>query len=135
MNTLSSFIAVVDDEEPNRRALLRLMRSAGIAARAYASGAEFIAALALCRPGCVILDLHMPDMSGFEVQAWLAEHLPRLPVIIVTGHHGDEVRALAMRNAPLAYLLKPMHDQLLLDAIALAARQPAAPADQPATLP
>jgi FixJ family two-component response regulator len=118
----TTFIAIVDDEESIRRALLRLMRSAGLAAECFSSGAEFLNSLAIREPRCVVLDLHMPGMSGFEVQALLAHSWPDLPVIVVTGHHTAETRAQALSTHPLAYLLKPIDDRLLLDAIGLAGK-------------
>jgi FixJ family two-component response regulator len=122
MNTHSPWVAIVDDEEAIRRALLRLMRSAGVAARAFASGAEFLAALPAGKPYCVVLDLHMPGMSGFDVLAALATEGAGIWPIVVTGQHSDETRARTMLARPLCYLLKPMNDQLLLDAIGLALR-------------
>ncbi len=110
----------MDDEEPIRRALLRLMRSAGIAAQAFASGEEFLNSLQHGQPDCVILDLHMPDTTGFEVQARLQKDWPEVAVIVVTGHHSVETQARAMQCRPAAYLLKPMNDSTLLDAISSA---------------
>ena len=125
MRTVSeqtTFIAIVDDEESIRRALLRLMRSAGLAAQCFSSGAEFLNSLATREPRCVVLDLHMPGMSGLEVQALLAHSWPHLPVIVITGHQTAESRAQALSAHPLAYLLKPIDDRELLDAIGLAAK-------------
>jgi len=113
-------IAIVDDEESIRRALLRLMRAAGLGGQAFSSGAEFLDSLITREPHCVVLDLHMPGMNGFEVQARLAHSWPHLPVIIITGHHTAESQAQALSTRPLAYLLKPVDDRLLLDAIGLA---------------
>jgi len=118
----TTFIAIVDDEESIRRALLRLMRSAGLAAQCFSSGAEFLNSLATREPRCVVLDLHMPGMSGLEVQALLAHSWPHLPVIVITGHQTAESRAQALSTHPLAYLLKPIDDRLLLDAIGLAVK-------------
>lgn len=106
MDSSFPWIAVVDDEAPVRRALTRLLRSADLAALAPGR-----------LPYCVILDLHMPDMSGFEVQAQLARLAPALPVIVVTGQHSPETEARARRNPLLAYLHKPMNDSVLLAAI------------------
>ncbi len=114
------WIAVVDDEEPIRRALLRLMRSAGVASRSFASGPEFLDAIRAQQPACVVLDLHMPGMCGFDVQERLSHDWPAIPVIFVTGHHSPESQARAVAAGACAYLLKPMNDQLLLDAIAQA---------------
>jgi FixJ family two-component response regulator len=111
-------VAVVDDEDPIRKALMRLLRSAGLDAVEYSSGGEFLDSLSHRRPDCVVLDLHMPVVSGFMVQARLAES--GLPVVIITGHDSDETRDRALAGKPAAYLRKPFHDQSLLDAIELA---------------
>lgn len=120
MDTQHPWVAIVDNEEPIRRAVQRLLRSADIPARTFASGAELFAALRESLPYCVVLDLHMPEMSGVEVHAKLVGITPRTAVIFVTGHHSSEAHARAMRHQPLAYLHKPMNDRLLLDTISLA---------------
>jgi len=84
---------------------------------------EFLESLTTEWPDCVVLDLHMPVMNGFEVQAQLADLRVTIPVVIITGHDSDETRALALAGFPVAYLRKPVNDQLLLDAIALALRR------------
>ena len=71
-------------------------------------------------PCCVVLDIHMPGMGGLELQARLADLAPAAGVVVMTGHSTPEEHARAMRHKPLAYLLKPVNDQLLLDAIAAA---------------
>jgi FixJ family two-component response regulator len=111
-------IAIVDDEEPIRKALARLLRSFGMDAESFASGNDFLESLTHHKPDCVLLDLHMPGMSGFEVQARLANS--GVPVIVITGHDSDETRAHALAARPAAYLRKPVNDQVLLDAIELA---------------
>jgi FixJ family two-component response regulator len=68
----------------------------------------------------VVLDLHMPNMNGFEVQARLAASRTPMPVVIMTGHDTTETRNKAMAGRPAAYLRKPINDQTLLDAIELA---------------
>ena len=122
MTKTRSLITVVDDEEPIRTALRRLLRSAGMDVDTYPSGAEFLESLATRRPDCVVLDLHMPVVNGFEVLAQLAESGMNLPVVVITGHDSDETRHLALARLPVAYLRKPVNDQVLLDAIALALR-------------
>lgn len=119
------FIAIVDDEEPIRRALLRLLRSAGREALSFGSGADFLDSLSTGQPGCVVLDLHMPGMNGFEVHARLAQSWPQVPVIIITGHHSEESHAQVLANRPMAYLTKPIDDRLLLDTIDRAMSHPA----------
>lgn len=110
-------IAVVDDDDAVRIALLRLLRSAGIDGRAFASGEAFMASLPTSLPACVILDLHMPGLSGGDVQTRLAQAWPSIPVIIVTGNHADASHVDVMRLHPVAYLLKPVDSTLLFEAI------------------
>ncbi|MCU6502056.1 response regulator [Rugamonas sp. A1-17] len=128
MDTSLPWVAVVDDDEAIRRALLRLLRSAGIAARAYAGGAEFLAALDGGHPCCVVLDVHMPGLSGLEVQARLATLAPAVGVIIITGHQTEAEQAQAQLHQPLACLAKPFDDQAILDAIGRACARPPASA-------
>jgi FixJ family two-component response regulator len=115
-----NLIAIVDDEEPVRKALSRLLRSFGLEVESFSSGSEFIESLATHKPDCIVLDLHMPTGNGFEVQDWLAESTLRLPVVIITGHDSAETRARAMKQKPVAFLLKPVDDQELRDVIELA---------------
>lgn len=110
----------MDDEESIRRALTRLLRSAGLEVETFSSGVEFLESIATRRPDCVVLDLHMPIMNGFEVQARLAESSAPVPVVIMTGHDSSETRERALAGRPAAYLRKPVNDQTLLDAIELA---------------
>src|ERR1044072_4516356 len=116
-------IAIVDDEEPVRKALRRLLRSAGMDVKSFPSGVEFLESLTTEWPDCLVLDLHMPVMNGVEVKAQLAGLRGSVPVVIITGPDSDETRALALAGFPVAYLRKPVNDQLLLDAIALALRR------------
>jgi FixJ family two-component response regulator len=113
-------IAVVDDEEPILRALTRLVRSFAFEVESFPSGAEFLESLSTRQPDCLLLDLHMPCVSGFEVQAWLSKSEMHLPVVIITGHDSAETRARAMKEKPVAYLRKPVNDKELLEAIELA---------------
>jgi len=117
-----SLITIVDDEEPIRKALTRLLRSAGMDVESFPSGLEFLESLETRRPDCVVLDLHMPVVNGFEVLSQLAESGMNLPVVVITGHDSDDTRHLALARLPVAYLRKPVNDQVLLDAIALALR-------------
>jgi FixJ family two-component response regulator len=86
----------------------------------FPSGAELLESFSLRRPHCIVLDLHMPVVNGFEVQNRMAESGLRVPVIIITGHDSDETRHRALDGMPVAYLRKPVDDQTLLDAIELA---------------
>ena len=113
-------IAVVDDEEPVRKALMRLMRSAGLNVETFGSGAEFLKSIETRLPDCAVLDLHMPQMDGFSVQASLARKCAALPIIILTGHDLPNARERAMQGGASAFLRKPVADHTLLDAISAA---------------
>jgi FixJ family two-component response regulator len=118
VSKLRTLIAVVDDEEPVRIALRRLLRSAGVDVETFPSGAEFLESLKAHLPDCVVLDLNMAHMNGFAVQTRLAEAGIRLPVVVLTGHDTPEARERALSGGAACYLRKPADDQKLLDAIA-----------------
>ncbi len=120
MNNALPLIALVDDEESVGRALNRLLRSAALNVETFASGAEFLKSLEVHTPDCIVLDLHMPQVDGFEVQSQLAQTGLRVPVIIITGCDTPEVLERATGGGLAAYLSKPVDGQALLDAIALA---------------
>lgn len=110
----AEIIAIVDDEEIVLRAMERLLRSAGLTARTFASGADFLKAVPDLDPACVVLDLHMPDVSGFAV----LESLRRTrPVVVITGHDSPEAHQRAIAGGAVAYLRKPVGERVLLDAI------------------
>jgi FixJ family two-component response regulator len=115
-------IAIVDDEEPIRKALQRLLRASGLEAEGYASGQDFLDAAAGQRPDCVVLDLHMPGMSGLQVLRKLQAVTPRLPTVIITAHDEAETREQCLAAGACAYLRKPLEDRLLLNAISAAMR-------------
>lgn len=111
-------IAVVDDEESVGRALGRLLRSAGLDAETFLSGNEFLETLQDHRPDCIVLDLHMPKVDGFQVQARLAVADFRIPVIAITGHDTPESETRALEGGAVAYLRKPVDAETLLGTIA-----------------
>jgi two-component system, LuxR family, response regulator FixJ len=113
------FVAIVDDEEPVRRALERLLRSAGLDARAFATGGGFLAGLAARRPDCLIADLHMPGMSGLELLRQLQARDSRLPVVVITAYDDPGAHARCIEAGAAAYLRKPLDQRVLLEAIAL----------------
>jgi len=113
-------IAVLDDELQMCKALSRLLKTRGFDVVTFALGADLLAACASRLPDCLLLDLHMPDINGFEVLERLAaQHVP-MPVIAITGHdqpgNAERVRALGAVD----YLLKPVNEHSLLEAIAKA---------------
>ena len=111
-------IAVVDDESSVSRAIQRLIRSAGMDVDVFSSGTEFLLTVADRPPDCVVLDVHMPELTGPDVQARLAQLGSTVPVVIITGRCVPEARARAISAGARAYLLKPVDDRVLLGAIA-----------------
>ena len=112
------FVAVVDDEESIRKSLRRLFMAADLDAVVYASGQEFLDSLRGRRPDCLVLDLQMPGLTGLEVQRILIGAGVRFPTIIITAHDEPETRGRCLAAGVAAYLCKPLHDEMLLEAIA-----------------
>jgi FixJ family two-component response regulator len=113
-------IAVVDDEAPVRVALGRLLRLAGFEVLAYASGEAFLAALANRVPDCALLDVHMPGLTGLEVQGRLRGDGVKLPVVFITASDDDVIARSALDAGGLQVLHKPIPNQELLAAVAFA---------------
>lgn len=113
-------IAVVDDEQSVRKALMRLLRSAGLDAETFDSGVEFLKSIDARLPDCVVLDLQMPQMHGLAVQRHLAKDHATIPVIILTAHDTPQDREQALNGGASAYLRKPVNDRDLLQAISAA---------------
>jgi RNA polymerase sigma factor (sigma-70 family) len=110
-------IHVVDDDDPLRTALLRLLNAAGFAARGYTSAGEFLLQPPPDGPGCLLLDVHLPGPSGLELQAALEHHKVTLPVVFLTGHGDVEASVRAMKAGAVDFLTKPVDKDALLDAI------------------
>jgi FixJ family two-component response regulator len=115
--TTMPIVHVVDDDEPIRTAMARLLAAEGLTARTYASAEEFLSALRPNEPGCVVLDLQMPGLNGLELQLKLAEREDPPPVVFLTGHGQipDSVRAI--QRGAVDFLTKPVQSHDLLDAI------------------
>ena len=120
MSESSRLIAVLDDDLSVRKALSRLLRSAGFAVASYATGGELLEALASTVPDCLILDLHMREMSGVEVQARISARGLRFPIIVITAYDSEPLRDQVMAAGAAAYLLKPFPDEALLSAVSSA---------------
>jgi FixJ family two-component response regulator len=110
-------LAVVDDDADVRVGLTRLFSSAGFAVETFASGADFLRSIEDLEPDCVVLDLHMPEMSGFEVQRALASGHSTVPVVVITGYDTPDSRALAVQLGAKGYLCKPVDSGALLATI------------------
>ncbi|QJR10459.1 Transcriptional regulatory protein FixJ [Usitatibacter rugosus] len=110
-------VAVVDDEAHVRKALDRLMRGAGFEVQTWKSGSDFLGALPGHHLDCVILDLHMPGLSGFDVLASLNTPETHLPAIMITGHDTPGAEERARAAGASAYLRKPVDATELIEAI------------------
>lgn len=110
-------VFVVDDETPIRDALRMLLRSVGLATRAYANAHDFLRELEPTVHGCLLADVRMPGMSGLELLETLRTKHPRLPVIIITGHGDVAMAVRAMKAGATDFIEKPFNDQVLLDAV------------------
>lgn len=112
-----SVIAVLDDEPQMRKALRRLLSTHGFRVEDYGTGGEFLAALPSHPTDCLVLDLHMPEISGFDVLEAFAAQQVTPPVVVITGHDepGTAERTLALGAS--AFLTKPVDETALLDAI------------------
>jgi FixJ family two-component response regulator len=120
MGSIVPYVAIVDDEEPVRKALKRLLRASGLDAESYASGQDFLEAAVLREPDCVLLDLHMPRMSGLQVLRALQAARRALPIIVITAHDAPETREQCLAAGASAFLRKPLEEHELLDTITAA---------------
>jgi FixJ family two-component response regulator len=120
MNTPAPVVFVVDDQRSVRKAIERLLRSAGLAVATYASAEEFLAAFDPDQPGCVVLDLSMPGLSGLDVQAALAARGEALPIVFLTGHAEVPDGVQAMKRGAVDFLTKPVEDKTLVDTVRVA---------------
>ncbi len=110
-------VFVIDDDPSMRLALEDLVRSVGLEVRAFAAPQEFLQSKLPDAPGCLVLDVRLPGMSGLAFQKELAKEGLALPVIFVTGHGDIPMSVRAMKAGAVEFLTKPFHDQELLDAI------------------
>lgn len=117
MENRRSFVAVVDDEESVRRALIRLLRAANMDAEAFASGEAFLSSLDKFRPDCVVLDLQMPGLTGRDVQKRLISMQINLPVILITAHDDAVTQQQSLSDGAANYLRKPLRGDLLVRSI------------------
>jgi two-component system response regulator FixJ len=116
-------VHVIDDEETVRRSIAFLLRTAGFMVELWESGATFLREAKQAEPGCVLLDIRMPDMDGLDVQDQMARQGIAMPVIVLTGH-GDIGQAVrAMRAGAIDFLEKPFDRDELLQALQSAFRQ------------
>src|SRR6201987_5106541 len=117
MADVSGVVFVIDDDPSMRAALEDLVTSVGLQVRLFASPQEFLHSEPPDIPGCLVLDVRLPGMSGLTFQNELAKAGISLPVIFITGHGDIPMSVRAMKAGAVEFLTKPFHEQDLLDAI------------------
>ena len=110
-------VFVVDDDAAVRKAVSRLLRSAGIAVAVFACPREFLAQYDPATPGCLVLDIAMPGFNGLQLQTALGEKGSTLPIIFLTGHGDVSKSVQAMKGGAFDFLTKPVKDKDLLTAV------------------
>ena len=117
-------VAVVEDDESVREALRHLLRLLGYAAASFTSAEEFLKWDRLGDTACLITDVHLPGMSGVELQGRLIGAGHRIPIIFVTAFPEEAIRARVLGDGALAYLSKPLREQSLITCLDQALRRP-----------
>jgi FixJ family two-component response regulator len=117
MTDADAMVFVVDDDAPMRESLKNLMRSVGLRVEAFASAQEFLRSTRPDVPGCLVLDVRLPGLSGLDLQKQMAEGDRDMPIIFITGHGDIPMTVQAMKAGAMEFLTKPFRDQELLDAI------------------
>jgi FixJ family two-component response regulator len=121
-------VFVVDDDAAVRRSLTRLLHSAGWNAEAFASAGDILERAPITGPGCVLLDVHMPGMNGLELQERMSEAGIFLPVVFLTGMGDIPMSVHAMKHGAVDFLVKPVEEAILFQALEQAIRRQTAEA-------
>jgi two-component system, LuxR family, response regulator FixJ len=121
-------VYVIDDDAAMRDSLAFLMESAGFSIACFASAEAFVAILPAIEEGCVVTDVRMPGMDGFELLLRVRKEKPRLPVIVMTGHGDIPLAVQAMKLGAADFVEKPFEDERLIEGVRVALRFVAAPA-------
>jgi two-component system, LuxR family, response regulator FixJ len=126
MNQRPATVFIVDDDDAVRSSLRLLLKSVGLQPTAFPSARDYLAAWDPDQPGCVVLDVRMPGMSGLELQEELNRRGAIVPVIFITGHGDIPMAVEAMQHGAFDFLQKPFRDQDLIDRIQKATERDAA---------
>src|SRR6187549_287328 len=116
----SSVVIIVDDDAAIRAALDSLFRSVGLETRLFGSPAELLGGTLPDRPGCIVLDVRLPGVSGLDLQGQLTRKGIDFPIIFMTGHGDIPMSVRAMKAGAVDFLSKPFRDQDMLDAVTAA---------------
>jgi FixJ family two-component response regulator len=117
MSDSNPLVFVVDDDSSIRDALTSLIRAVGLRVEAFGSAREFLAHQRQNAPGCLVLDVRRPRMSGLELQRRLTTAKCRIPLIFITAHGDEDARAQALGAGAVDFLYKPFSDEVLLSAV------------------
>ena len=117
MSDTGAFVYVVDDDVSAREGVARLIRSAGLMAKTFSSGEEFLAAPRPKLPSCLVLDMNLPGLTGLDLQQELAKSGLQVPIIFLTGHGDISMSVRALKAGAVDFLTKPFDDEDLLNAI------------------
>ena len=117
MQTAGPRVAIVEDDASVRKALARLLTLSSFEIVTYGSAREFLGSLNAQRPECLIVDLHMPEMSGLDLQKYLSSSGIRIPTVIVTAFNDPGVSERCRANGATAFLLKPVNAATLIAAV------------------
>jgi len=108
---------VIDDDKGVRESLRWLIESVGLPVETYESARDFLSSFKNDQPGCIVLDVRMPEMSGLELQEHLNAQQVQMPIIIITGHGDVPMAVRALKGGAMDFIEKPFNDQALLDRI------------------
>ena len=117
MTAAEAMVFVVDDDVGTRESLKNLIRSVGLRVEAFASAQDFLRSTRPDVPGCLVLDVRLPGLSGLDLQKRMAEVELEIPIVFITGHGDIPMSVRAMKAGAVEFLTKPFRDQELLDAI------------------
>ena len=117
MTEAAAIVFVVDDDDGMRQSLKNLIRSVGLRVEAFASAQEFLRSKLTDVPGCLVLDVRLPGLSGLDLQKRMADAGIEIPIIFITGHGDIPMSVRAMKAGAVEFLTKPFRDQDLLDAV------------------
>jgi FixJ family two-component response regulator len=117
MHIPTPLITIVDDDASVARALQRLIQSAGYVVETFASAREFLGSMPSTRTACLVLDIYLEGMTGFELQEQMKVDRLAIPIIFMTAHDDSTTREHIRRSGMAGYLVKPFDGQVLLDAI------------------
>lgn len=117
LSTEEPTVFVVEDDETNRQLMKDLFEFVDLKVELFPSGDAFLAAMPVHGPGCILLDVRMPGISGLDLQARLSQTKLDLPIIIVTAHGDTQMAVRAMKEGAFDFVEKPINNQVLLDTV------------------